>query len=149
MGCTLDHSLVAFSTSRQYTEYIFLIKEVQLLPPLQTLKYVNEGYFFEIYFTLFIKITLSTPCEFEGELYTTEFIKIVFYKQELWMSKENYFGGAKLVWQSSTNLRIGGSISSSPWILATCRRVCGQYIELQISWAPRTQLPVHMNSPRD
>lgn len=65
MGCTLDHSLVAFSTSRQYTEYIFLIKEVQLLPPLQTLKYVNEGYFFEIYFTLFIKITLTTPCEFE------------------------------------------------------------------------------------
>lgn len=54
MGCTLDHSLVAFSTSRRYTECVLLIKEVPLHLALQTFKDVNEGYFFEVYFTLFI-----------------------------------------------------------------------------------------------
>lgn len=66
MGCTLDHSLVAFSTSRRYTECVFLIKEVQLRLALQTFKDVNEEFFFEIYFAVFIKITcktLSTPYE--------------------------------------------------------------------------------------
>lgn len=57
MGCTLDHSPVAFSTSRRYTECVFLIKEVPLHLPLQTFKDVNEGDIFETYFTQFIKIT--------------------------------------------------------------------------------------------
>lgn len=45
MGCTLDHSLVAFGTSRRYTERVFLVREVPLRLALQTFKDANERYF--------------------------------------------------------------------------------------------------------
>jgi len=44
MGCTLDHTLVDFSITKQYTECIFLIEEVSLHFALQTFEDVNEGY---------------------------------------------------------------------------------------------------------
>lgn len=71
MGCTLDHSLVAFSTSRQYTECVLLIKEASLHLALQAFEDVKCCYTI-ICFTLIIKITckiLSTSCGLEGQLY--------------------------------------------------------------------------------
>lgn len=58
MGCTLDHSPVAFSISRRYTKCVFLMRKVPLSLPLQTFKDVNDGDFFVRYFSSLCSLKL-------------------------------------------------------------------------------------------
>lgn len=96
MGCTLDHSPVAFSTSRRYTECVFLIKGILHGHALQTFRRRNmkgTSLKYTLYQSLILHAILSTLCwAWMRTLYSRYqvFIKYLSHKQQLQISKENW-----------------------------------------------------------